>query len=197
MLSFITSLLPTSYFLPGWLTLDTNPLDSLLQGEHRVHSVSRLSELLQAVFKLHRWLECVLVMQNQCYVTRRTDRCMWDLCAMLLVESALIFRGREVRKLHFNRPLHEEEFGVKLYNLTGLQDFKFSPFLSKYSHFSADSNCLHFPFISHLSFPPQPTAGVIKMIKTHQARGDPVIKGELKLDLLGCSSFSLWLGFWL
>lgn len=32
MFSFITSFLPT-FFLPGWLTLDTNPLDGLLQGE--------------------------------------------------------------------------------------------------------------------------------------------------------------------
>lgn len=41
MLSFITSLLPTSYLLPGWLTLETNPLDDLLQGELFVHSFSQ------------------------------------------------------------------------------------------------------------------------------------------------------------
>lgn len=32
MLSFITSFLPTSYLLPGWLIPDINPVDSFLQG---------------------------------------------------------------------------------------------------------------------------------------------------------------------
>lgn len=60
MLSFITSLFPTSYFLPGWLTLDTNPLDSLLQGELLVHSFSLTSTLLQALSTLYKWRECVI-----------------------------------------------------------------------------------------------------------------------------------------
>ncbi|XP_040007986.1 transmembrane protein 82 [Xiphias gladius] len=53
MLSFITSLLPTSYFLPGWLTLDTNPLDSLLQGLIGACGISVLCSLL----RVHLFLE--------------------------------------------------------------------------------------------------------------------------------------------
>ncbi|XP_040902144.1 transmembrane protein 82 [Toxotes jaculatrix] len=53
MLSFITSLLPTSYFLPGWLTLDTNPLDSLLQGLVGACGISVLCSLM----RVHIFLE--------------------------------------------------------------------------------------------------------------------------------------------
>ncbi|XP_070695812.1 transmembrane protein 82 isoform X2 [Pempheris klunzingeri] len=53
MLSFITSLLPTSYFLPGWLTLDTNPLDSLLQGLVGACGISVLCSLM----RVHLFLE--------------------------------------------------------------------------------------------------------------------------------------------
>uniref|UniRef100_A0A3Q0R1Y1 Transmembrane protein 82 n=1 Tax=Amphilophus citrinellus TaxID=61819 RepID=A0A3Q0R1Y1_AMPCI len=47
MLSFITSLLPTSYFIPGWLTLDINPLESLLQGLVAACGISVLCSLLR------------------------------------------------------------------------------------------------------------------------------------------------------
>ncbi|XP_072223415.1 transmembrane protein 82 [Leuresthes tenuis] len=47
MFSFITSLLPTSYFLPGWLTLDTNPLNGLLQGLVGSCGISVLCSLLR------------------------------------------------------------------------------------------------------------------------------------------------------
>ncbi|XP_017266712.1 transmembrane protein 82 [Kryptolebias marmoratus] len=47
MFSFITSFLPTSYFLPGWLTLDTNPLDGLLQGLVGACGISVLCSLLR------------------------------------------------------------------------------------------------------------------------------------------------------
>ncbi|XP_061591036.1 transmembrane protein 82 [Cololabis saira] len=47
MFSFITSFLPTSYFLPGWLTLDTNPLDGLLQGIVGTCGISVLCSLLR------------------------------------------------------------------------------------------------------------------------------------------------------
>ncbi|XP_051280235.1 transmembrane protein 82 [Dicentrarchus labrax] len=53
MLSFFTSLLPTSYFLPGWLTLDTNPLDSLLQGLIGACGISVLCSLV----RVHLFLE--------------------------------------------------------------------------------------------------------------------------------------------
>ncbi|XP_074500734.1 transmembrane protein 82 isoform X1 [Sebastes fasciatus] len=53
MFSFITSLIPTSYFLPGWLTFDTNPLDSLLQGLVGACGISVLCSLL----RLHLFLE--------------------------------------------------------------------------------------------------------------------------------------------
>lgn len=53
MFSFITSLIPTSYFLPGWLTLDTNPVDSLLQGLVGACGISVLCSLL----RLHLFLE--------------------------------------------------------------------------------------------------------------------------------------------
>ncbi|XP_035500445.1 transmembrane protein 82 isoform X1 [Scophthalmus maximus] len=53
MLSFVTSLLPTSYFLPGWLILDTNPLDSLLQGLVGACGISVLCSLI----RLHLFLE--------------------------------------------------------------------------------------------------------------------------------------------
>ncbi|XP_013865847.1 transmembrane protein 82 [Austrofundulus limnaeus] len=47
MFSFITSFLPTSYFLPGWLTLDANPLDGLLQGLVGACGISVLCSLLR------------------------------------------------------------------------------------------------------------------------------------------------------
>ncbi|XP_071331435.1 transmembrane protein 82 [Trachinotus anak] len=53
MLSFITSFLPTSYLLPGWLTLDTNPLESLLQGLVGACGISVLCSLL----RVHLFLE--------------------------------------------------------------------------------------------------------------------------------------------
>ncbi|XP_018530676.1 transmembrane protein 82 [Lates calcarifer] len=53
MLSFITSFLPTSYFLPGWLTLDINPLDSLLQGLVGACGISVLCSLM----RVHLFLE--------------------------------------------------------------------------------------------------------------------------------------------
>uniref|UniRef100_I3JHG4 Transmembrane protein 82 n=1 Tax=Oreochromis niloticus TaxID=8128 RepID=I3JHG4_ORENI len=51
MLSFITWLLPTSYFLPGWLTLDINPLESLLQGLVGACGISVLCSLLRVHFE--------------------------------------------------------------------------------------------------------------------------------------------------
>uniref|UniRef100_A0A3Q1EUC8 Transmembrane protein 82 n=1 Tax=Acanthochromis polyacanthus TaxID=80966 RepID=A0A3Q1EUC8_9TELE len=47
MLSFITSFLPTSYFIPEWLTLDINPLDGLLQGLVGACGISVLCSLLR------------------------------------------------------------------------------------------------------------------------------------------------------
>ncbi|XP_054465513.1 transmembrane protein 82 [Anoplopoma fimbria] len=47
MFSFIRSLIPTSYFLPGWLTLDTNPLNSLLQGLVGACGISVLCSLIR------------------------------------------------------------------------------------------------------------------------------------------------------
>lgn len=52
MFSFITSFIPTS-FLPGWLTFDTNPLDSLLQGLVGACGISVLCSLI----RLHLFLE--------------------------------------------------------------------------------------------------------------------------------------------
>ncbi|XP_070824873.1 transmembrane protein 82 [Chaetodon trifascialis] len=52
MLSFITSFLPTSY-LPGWLTLDTSPLDCLLQGLVGACGISVLCSLM----RVHLFLE--------------------------------------------------------------------------------------------------------------------------------------------
>ncbi|KAI9531124.1 hypothetical protein NQZ68_000619 [Dissostichus eleginoides] len=53
MFSFIRSLIPTSYFLPAWLTLDINPLDSLLQGLVGACGISLLCSLI----RLHLFLE--------------------------------------------------------------------------------------------------------------------------------------------
>ncbi|XP_069382997.1 transmembrane protein 82 isoform X1 [Paralichthys olivaceus] len=57
MLSFIKSFLPTSYFLPGWLILDTNPVDSLLQGLVGACGISVLCSLMRVHFFLveERW----------------------------------------------------------------------------------------------------------------------------------------------
>ncbi|XP_073327174.1 transmembrane protein 82 isoform X2 [Pagrus major] len=52
MFSFITSLLPTS-FLPEWLTLETNPVDCLLQGLVGACAISVLCSLL----RVHLFLE--------------------------------------------------------------------------------------------------------------------------------------------
>uniref|UniRef100_A0A8C7WVY0 Transmembrane protein 82 n=1 Tax=Oryzias sinensis TaxID=183150 RepID=A0A8C7WVY0_9TELE len=52
MFSFLTSLLPTSYFLPRWLTLDTNPLDGFLQGLVGACGTSVLVSLLRVHFLL-------------------------------------------------------------------------------------------------------------------------------------------------
>ncbi|KAK2851116.1 hypothetical protein Q5P01_007392 [Channa striata] len=53
MLSFITSFLPTSYFLPGWLTLETNPVNSLFQGLVCACGISVLCSLM----RVHLYLE--------------------------------------------------------------------------------------------------------------------------------------------
>lgn len=53
MLSSITSLFPTSSFLPGWLVLDTNPLISLLQGLVGSCGISVLCSLV----RVHIFLE--------------------------------------------------------------------------------------------------------------------------------------------
>ncbi|XP_040049296.1 transmembrane protein 82 isoform X1 [Gasterosteus aculeatus] len=53
MLSFFTSLIPTSYFLPGWLTPDTNPVHSLLQGLVGACGISVLCSLI----RLHLFLK--------------------------------------------------------------------------------------------------------------------------------------------
>ncbi|XP_068453976.1 transmembrane protein 82 [Clinocottus analis] len=53
MFSFFTSLIPTSYFLPGWLTLDTNPVNSLLQGLIGACGISVLCSMI----RLHLFLE--------------------------------------------------------------------------------------------------------------------------------------------
>ncbi|XP_063750389.1 transmembrane protein 82 isoform X3 [Eleginops maclovinus] len=53
MFSFIRSLIPTSYFLPAWLTLDINPVDSLLQGLVAACGISVLCSFI----RLHLFLE--------------------------------------------------------------------------------------------------------------------------------------------
>ncbi|XP_060913411.1 transmembrane protein 82 isoform X1 [Labrus mixtus] len=53
MFSFITSFIPTSYFIPEWLTLDINPVDSLLQGLVGACGISVLCSLL----RVHLFLE--------------------------------------------------------------------------------------------------------------------------------------------
>ncbi|KAM9856350.1 transmembrane protein 82 [Aulostomus maculatus] len=53
MLSFIMSLLPTSYLLPEWLTLDTNPLHGLFQGLIGACGISVLCSLM----RVHMFLE--------------------------------------------------------------------------------------------------------------------------------------------
>ncbi|XP_034394261.1 transmembrane protein 82 isoform X2 [Cyclopterus lumpus] len=53
MFSFIASLSPTSYFLPGWFTLDANPVTSLLQGLIGACGISVLCSLM----RLHLFLE--------------------------------------------------------------------------------------------------------------------------------------------
>uniref|UniRef100_A0A3P8SQF1 Transmembrane protein 82 n=1 Tax=Amphiprion percula TaxID=161767 RepID=A0A3P8SQF1_AMPPE len=58
MFSFIVSFLPTSYFIPGWLTLDANPLDSLLQGLVGACGISMLCSLLRVHLLLEEsWSE--------------------------------------------------------------------------------------------------------------------------------------------
>ncbi|RVE55666.1 hypothetical protein OJAV_G00233970 [Oryzias javanicus] len=52
MFSFVKSLLPTSYFLPTLLTLDTSPLDGFLQGLVGACGISVLVSLLRVHFLL-------------------------------------------------------------------------------------------------------------------------------------------------
>lgn len=94
MFSFITWLLPTSYFLPGWLTLDINPLESLLQGEFLIlqHGCGPF------IKRVNVWGLLLLVLEIHGYLTCRAGSCMWDLCAVLPVESAFILGG-EVREV--------------------------------------------------------------------------------------------------
>lgn len=47
MLSFIRLFIPTSYLLPGWLTLDINPVESLLQGLVGACGISVLCSLMR------------------------------------------------------------------------------------------------------------------------------------------------------
>ncbi|XP_041654482.1 transmembrane protein 82 [Cheilinus undulatus] len=53
MLSFIWSFIPTSYFIPEWLTPETNPVDSLLQGLVGACGISVLCSLM----RVHLFLE--------------------------------------------------------------------------------------------------------------------------------------------
>uniref|UniRef100_A0A096MDC0 Transmembrane protein 82 n=1 Tax=Poecilia formosa TaxID=48698 RepID=A0A096MDC0_POEFO len=53
MFSFLTSFLPTSYLLPGWLILDINPLIGLLQGLVGACGISVLCSL----FRVHLLIE--------------------------------------------------------------------------------------------------------------------------------------------
>ncbi|XP_054904233.1 transmembrane protein 82 isoform X1 [Poeciliopsis prolifica] len=53
MFSFLASFLPTSYLLPGWLILDTNPLIGLLQGLVGASGISVLCSL----FRVHLLIE--------------------------------------------------------------------------------------------------------------------------------------------
>ncbi|XP_069550148.1 transmembrane protein 82 [Brachyistius frenatus] len=69
MLSFITSFLPTSY-LPGWLILDTNPVDGLLQGLVGACGISVLCSLL----RVHLLLEESWKDRNETSDERTTSR---------------------------------------------------------------------------------------------------------------------------
>lgn len=90
MLSFVTWMLPTSY-LPGWLTLDTNPVDCLLQGEPLIHSFL----ITPSSYRLTLYV----------FVPFRADRCLWDLGAMLPNEAAPLPRGAQVTWTDFlNKP---------------------------------------------------------------------------------------------
>lgn len=93
MLSFFTSLLPTS-FLPGWLSLEMNPLDCVLQGE-----------LFTSLFPVvSTWAVPTWIWPNsRVSLACRADWSVWDLCALLLDESAFISRGTQVRDLSFAR----------------------------------------------------------------------------------------------
>lgn len=105
-------------------------------------SFSSIHILRSLLLSLNFATGCFLVV-----LTCRTGRCMWDLCAMLPVESAFAFRGRKVRKLPFDtcKQLHS----IKLHNLFA----GFQVFTTLHSHhhqnihvnFSAgsDPNCLY------------------------------------------------------
>lgn len=100
---------------------------------------------------------------------------MWDLCAMLPDEGALISRG-EVRKSPFNRAAHDYEFSVKLHNLTLLQN-------------TPISDLLYLTFISDLSFPPITHSWCDKNEKDTSSQRTPSHQRTTKARLPGMLQF--------
>lgn len=175
MLSFFTSLLPTS-FLPEWLSLEMNPLDCVLQGEPQTCLFPAASTWLPTI---SLWI-CLHDVSMSC----RADWSMWDLCALLLDESPFFPRRAQVRDLSLVR----FDFGDWFFWL-GFT----SRHTEKICNFSSCSQNISVFCMSHLTFPP---AAAIKMKKTHWIRRYTVIKGQIQMDSAGWFSFSLWLWFW-
>lgn len=148
MLSFITSLLPT-YFLPEWLALDTNPVDSLLQGELLIHSFSVTSRAEKAFFYLtiyvclFLWLACIIgyIVSVMCPIGLIGACGISVLCSLLRVHVLL-----EEHK--WENYLLTDEFGAQMQ--THLQDVKCSSSSLKYSGF------LSAHFHSSFDFPLNP-----------------------------------------
>ncbi|XP_028266792.1 transmembrane protein 82 [Parambassis ranga] len=100
MFSFITSFLPTSYFLPEWLTPDTSPVDSFLQGLVGACGISVLCSLL----RVHLLLEESSSEKNETQSEkttsqRRTKHGLTGMLHFLIVTGILSIVGSRVAAL--------------------------------------------------------------------------------------------------
>ncbi|CAK6955009.1 transmembrane protein 82 isoform X2 [Scomber scombrus] len=101
MLSFITSFLPTSYLLPGWLTLETNPLDDLLQGVVGACGISVLCSLMRVHLFLEEesWSEKDVSSQKTPSHQSGTKRGFAGMLHFFLVTGTLTIVGSRVASL--------------------------------------------------------------------------------------------------
>lgn len=178
MLSFFTSLLPTS-FLPEWLSLEMNPLDCALQGEF-------FSSLFSVV---STWAIPTLIWPDlSCFLA------VWPAG---LIGACGISVLCSLMRVHLF--LEEHRWGIYLLPDLALEIESRNCMDSQLSILKRSTNFLHILkmhlFSVFLIWPPSPAAA-IKMKKTHWIRRHTVIKGQIQMDSTAWFSFSLWLWFW-